>query len=32
MEAFGESLVLALELTVEYADGTSETVYADDLL
>lgn len=29
-EAFGESLVLALELTVEYADGTSETVYADD--
>ena len=29
-EAFGESLVLALELTVEYADGTRETVYADD--
>ena len=29
-EAFGKSLVLALELTVEYTDGTSETVYADD--
>ena len=29
-EAFGESLVLALELTVEYTDGSSETIYADD--
>ncbi len=29
-EPFGESLVLALQLTVEYTDGSSETIYADD--
>ena len=29
-EPFGESLVLALELTIEYTDGTSETIMADD--